>query len=150
MGNNVMNIEFNKIEDTWLQMLHAMLTECAWLLKEWRIKKDIADDYMKILTDLDQELKTRSLNEISINSDISDFPSLFGRREPPLDLPIGLVLGNLTDNEARVLYALGAEISDFSCLGRGVRKYVESVWLGFEKELEKRGIEREFFCDLEM
>lgn len=141
-----MNIEFNRIEDTWLQILCAMLIECEWMIKGTKV----LDTYTNILFHFEQERKNRKLNESSIYNSIP-FPShFFGGRREPLDLPSfpeGLVSDQLTDEEVLVLYALGAEISDFSCLGNGIRRYVQSVWINFQTELKKRKIEPEFFCD---
>ncbi len=141
-----MNIEFNKIEDTWLCVIHSRLIECIWMVEG----TEIYHEYSIMLSQFDTELKNRKLDKLSIYDNISDFRGTFGRREQPTDLPTELLDKNLTDIEVRILYMLGAEIADFSCLGRGVRKYVESIWLHFEKELKYRKIEPEFFCDLEL
>jgi len=61
------------------------------------------------------------------------------------------VFDELITSDRAVLfwYALGAEVADFSYLGRGVRDHVRAVWLQSEAELKRRGIERKFFCDME-
>lgn len=141
-----MKADIETIDSIWIQVIRAMLHECKWMLNGDETERE----YKNIMSELEKEFQRRNLMPIMIESDVSN-PSqtIFGRREPRISSPSTLTKGT-TDNQARIFYALGAEIADFSCLGKGVRKYVEAIWLDFEKELETRDIEPEHFCDLEI
>lgn len=64
--------------------------------------------------------------------------------------PENFDLSEASDNDVKFFYGLGAEVADFSCLGRGIRDHVTMVYLNSRAELEKRGLPTEFFCDLEL
>lgn len=70
--------------------------------------------------------------------------------DPVIQAPAGRFdYAGLSDLEVRFWYALGAEIADYSCLGRNVRDHVNAIWLQSEAELKRRGLKREFFCDIQ-
>jgi hypothetical protein len=141
-----MNIDLNKIDDAWLSMLDAMFADCSHLAE----KTCLAEEYFKISKAIHQTMITRSLSRVSVDTNINNFKSSFGSGRILMRIPFGLSSEKLTDEEVRVLYALGAEVADFSFLGNGVRNYVEAVWIHFREELDRRKIDAEFFCDLEI
>lgn len=59
-------------------------------------------------------------------------------------------LSGENDTLVRFWYALGAEVMDFSCLGAGIRPFVEALWQSGIVEDKKRGLKAEFFCDWEL
>lgn len=107
----------------------------------------------------DSERQRRGLSEGSLYNDMG-YPERVAltERHPrgefthdPSEEDLGTFdLSDAPDDEVRFFYGLGAEIADFSCLGRGVRDHAELPWHAGREELEKRGIEPEFFCDLEL
>ena len=107
----------------------------------------------------DQERQRRGLSEGDLYHDMG-YPERVAltERNPrgkfthtPTEEDLGAFdLSDAPDDEVRFFYGLGAEIADFSCLGRGVRDHAEMPWSAGRAELDKRGIETKFFCDLEL
>lgn len=54
----------------------------------------------------------------------------------------------LNDSQLRVVYAGAASVADYSCLAKTVRQIDEVLWHESEKELQFRGIQPKFSCDL--
>jgi len=67
--------------------------------------------------------------------------------EPTEESTMPIDLSDESDEEVRIWYALGAEIADYSCIGKGFRPYVNRLWDTGTAELKRRGIEMQFFCD---
>ncbi len=141
-----MNID--KISDDWLMILTAMVKDCSHMVECPNADKKRREYALP----LRQARKTRSLKKISVFDHLEEKTGIiyYGGRKPPKPLPEGFSLSEMEDDEVKIWFAIGAEIVDFSTLGRGVRPYVEAVYLESQKELKKRNIEADFFCDLKM
>lgn len=142
-------MNLDPLTDGMVRVVQAMLKGTDFLVHE-----TVRPMHARLQADFDAELQQRGLSSLSsVDSDVHPRSEFVGVRHP-LEIPTKEQRGpfdltNVPDNEARFMYGLGAEVADFSCLGRGVRGYVEQVWLAGSVELKKRGIEHEFFCDLE-
>lgn len=136
------------IPDIWIRVLTAMVKDCGHMVECQNVNRKRRE----IALPLRQERKKRKLQKLSVYDTIEqrstwDFSA---KTKDPEPLPVGFSFVNMSDDEVRIWYAIGAEIVDYSVLGCGIRKYVSAVWLGAEKELMKRKIDPEFFCDLRM
>jgi len=131
------------LTDNWVKVLHAILSEFA--------DRELIDNLSLILIDLYKQVESKRLSSKIHN--ISLYGYLCDRNENIMkDIVNNLHTINiheLADDQVLILYALGAEVADFSCLGNGIRDYVETLWLEMEKELNRRGVDKKFLCDLE-
>jgi hypothetical protein len=139
-------INLDKIDDEWIMVLCAMFKDCAHMVDCSNVNKQRRE----LALPFRQARKIRNIKKISVYDKITDLKKdIFGKL-PLKGLPEGLVLSEMTDNEVKILYAMGAEIMDYSCLGTGIRPYVEAIWVHSEEELDKRNVTGEFFCDWEI
>lgn len=106
---------------------------------EGLVDPSIEPIHQRILGQLSMELHAHGWNPVSIYDNYLDLPV---HEAPSIDFT------TVSNQDLQYYYALGAEIADFSCLGKGVRPYTHCVWHTAMVEMEKRGLEQLFFYDL--
>lgn len=136
------NIE--NINNEWLMILVAAIKDGRGCMMSPGLntkRREIALPYR-------QARRARGLKKISIFDDFESNATVdsSGRRAL-VPLPLRF-FEDMSNDETMVWYAVGAEIADFSCLGGGVRAYIDGLWLGAESELKRRNLKRIFWCDL--
>ena len=141
-----MNIE--KISDDWIIILCAIVNDAKHMVECDNVNKKRREMALPIR----QTRKQRGLEKITVFKDIQNRNVWRAEKGklPLKDLPEGFTLKDLPDDEVKIWFALGAEIIDFSCLGAGVRPYIEAIWIHCQNECDNRKIETKFLCDLEM
>jgi hypothetical protein len=125
----------NEYSDASVQVVAAMLESAEHL-----IPTSFTDFYNEVRARFRAERERRGFAHATVDNSIE-----------PTPVQQYLLDDELFASDQTVLFwhALGAEIADFSCLGRGVRDHVHAVWQQSQAELKRRGIERTFFCDME-
>lgn len=142
------------LTDNTLRVTLAMLRATGFLTEE-----SVQPMHANQTELFDLERQRRGLSEASLYNDMG-YPERVALTEryprgefthAPSDEDLGAFdLSDAPDDEVRFFYGLGAEVTDFSCLGRGVRDHVELVWQAGSAELRRRGLEEVFFCELEL
>ncbi len=141
-----MNVQ--EISDDWIMILTAMIKDCGHMVECPNVNRKRRE----IALPFRQERKNRGLKKISVFDDLKQRPNYYDltKRPSPIPLSLGFDLTNMSDDEVKIWFAIGAEIMDYSMLGYGVRSYVESIWRESEEELDRRKIEPKFFCEMKM
>jgi len=141
-----MNLQ--EISDDWIMMLTAMIKDCGHMIE----CNNVDRKRREMALPFRQERKRRGLKKVSVFDDLKQRSNYYDLTKRPLPIPLssGFNLTLMQDDEVKIWFAIGAEIMDYSCLGYGVRPYVESIWKESEIELDRRGIEPNFFCEMKM
>lgn len=131
------------LTEKWIKVLHAMLGE----FKDYQLKDNLSLKLQDLYSEIERERSVNKIPGISIYDFLCEKENN-NINEINLNLET-IGLWSLDDDTVLLLYAIGAEVADFSCLGEGVRDYVESLWITMKDELKRRNVEPEFLCDLE-
>ena len=141
----------DRLTDNTLRITLAMLRATDFLVHE-----TVRSMHTLATNAFDSERQQRGLPEIDLYSDLA-YPErvVLTERYPrgefthdPSEEDLGAFDLSADDNvTVQFFYALGGEVADFSCLGRGVRDHVELVWEAGKDECKRRHIKRVFFCD---
>jgi len=141
------------LTDKMLQVVLAVLVECSWRMN--KVDTKFKHAFERIFEQALGEMQLRELPRAECESDLVPKLVRLGSRQyaeerkllaKDLESYDPAVFG---DDELALMYAIGAEIADFSMLGRGIRTLNEAIWLDSEKEMKKRKLELNFLCDLE-
>lgn len=141
------------LTDKMLQVVLAVLVECSWRMSKVDIKFKSA--FERLFEGALGEMQLRELPRADCESDL--VPRLVRLGSQQYAEERKLLVKDLEsydpsvfdDDELTLMYAIGAEIADFSMLGQGVRTLNEAIWLDSEKEMKRRKLEPTFLCDLE-
>lgn len=140
------------LTDKMLQVVLAVLVECSWRMSKVDIKFKRA--FERLFENALGEMRLRELPRADCESDLA--PRLttgsqqYAEERKILSKDLESYDPSIfDDDELALMYAISAEIADFSMLGRGVRTLNEAIWLDSEKEMKKRKLEQAFLCDLE-
>lgn len=140
-----------KLTDNTVRVTLAMLRATDFLVHE-----SVQSMHAQATRAFDFERQQRGLSEASLYEDLG-YPERVALTEryprgefthDPSEEDLGEF--DLREDDPQIVqffYALGGEVTDFSCLGRGVRDHVELVWEAGSAECKRRGIKRVFFCD---
>lgn len=142
------------LTDKMLQVVLAVLVECSWHMN--RVDTKFKHAFERLFEGALGEMQLRELPRADCESDLVPKLVRFGGSQQYAE-ERKLLAKDLEsydpsvfdDDELTLMYAIGAEIADFSMLGKGVRTLNEAIWLDSEKEMKKRKLEPTFLCDLE-
>jgi hypothetical protein len=149
-----------KLSDPMLLLLHSMIGEAAW---DDRLPYRVKQECLRIGAYATREIQTRRLRFPNGPYDLKLAPkqpkpegaevlfignnpmhALAGawrdpkHLEPFTDAEMSVLTNLLTDAELRVLEPLTAQVVDYSCLERGTRQAVMSLWHLLERERKLR------------
>ena len=136
-------IDVNDLSNEALTILYSMLKEIEYQIEN----KNVKILHCKIKSITYNELENRILNcthHILSNSKCEIYDSVNNYNNEYINL------SKATNNEILFLEMVAAEIEDYSCLGKGVRPYVDFFWNVFNNEIKKRNIKKDAFCMCEL
>lgn len=144
------------VPNDWIMVLTALVRDGGGMITCPVVQKRF--DAIKLT--FRQERKRRRLRKMTIYQAVDQKPepnvrpdkfwsSLLPDRALKPWLPV-LFLQGLTDDEVIILTALGSAVSDYSCLGGGVKMYAEALYDYCADEAKRRHLTIDDFGSLKM